>query len=564
MRTNILSYFRPNKSALVKQPPVPPDPVSPPPFTPTHELPVSLPAVESGVFASLDSSPGDDTDDYEAVRVMNMKRNAEFLRQLGLHDVKLAMGQVASAATAPKPSKKRKIARSPPVPTRRSTRNSSNPVRYGLEDTVDQTISHDESESDEDAEGDYQDSSVLRYVMETRRVGDTSMTVPHNEEGVENEPLSWRLSYNSIGVAESGMNCSDLSAVYSMHMSASHPDLILAAGKKGHVALFANRKEDYQSGAPDMTSGESSDKCCLMDFKAHEKWIGSAKFVTSLCGLGVATCSDDGSIKIWDISSVKVNNKSSKNPKLLTSSVTAHSRGIYGMDVGGTNILTCSKDSYIVHSSITKDADLRVVSSFDLHKSVVKSVAWKHPCTVDEVECNTFASGGSDNVLCIKDIRCGNKNYPDLSANDLFGSGGIHTVQWSPEPSHGNILLAAGFTDVIKLFDIRKLSCPVLELKGHCSGKITKSSAIITPTFVTGKNAVATAGYGNSKITVFCASTGKCLSSGELCDQPISAYSPPYGGSLNDTSVLVSCRNKGSILPLCVTYAPISKIINVS
>ena len=106
---------------------------------------------------------------------------------------------------------------------------------------------------------------------------------------------------------------------------------------------------------------------------------------------------------------------------------------------------------------------VRPLSRFDVHSGVVKSVAWQRSANGGEAP-RMFASGSIDNTVVIKDLRT-NSNKVDLVISGVFERGGVHTVQWSPEPEQADhMILTAGFTDSMKIFDIRKAELPGLSL----------------------------------------------------------------------------------------------------
>lgn len=542
--------------------------------------------------------------DYELRRQQNMQRNAEFLRQLGLADLQSSLGSGHTPTPGPPAVKRTKLeARpiAPILPTRRSTRHISAPVSY-VDSTGAATAGDDgsgESESDDDV-ADYDDSDVLKYVLSNGSEDYSGSSV-----GGYISTAEQGAGIKLCGGGMHGLSCDDLAAVYSMHALESLPSLLLAAGKGGQAVIFRlPRARDRQATKgiiddfPDEAKSQGQEGNVLMSFRAHSKWIGSAKLLqnpnytyqqtgtgASTAGLYVASCSDDSIVKIWDVSvskEVSGGRNVNKHPYLAAETREAHSRGIYAMDIcGGTSMLTGSKDKTVSVSEIyysgsptRASVELRRISQFHLHGGVVKTVAWQSSQPIDDIagsgrnSPNVFSSGGADNCVVIKDIRSGDRS--DLVINGIYQRGGVHTVSWSPEPDQPNMLLAAGFEDSLKIFDIRKATAesPLFEYRGHCSH--SKSSRpnnnLQTPSFIARKYCVAVPGSGNQTISLYSTVTGKCLSRGEMLDETNAIYCLPStktfgdgdGGkeSLSHARIVVSCKRGGIMHPFDVCGAP--------
>ncbi|CAM9254255.1 unnamed protein product, partial [Ectocarpus fasciculatus] len=476
--------------------------------------------------------------EYERRRLENMKRNADFLHQLGLHDVKKSVTKAAKVGPPTKRVKSEKPSAPVVLPTRRSTRNILPPQSYsGNLDVAPAAIDDDESTSDSSDGDDYDDSGVLKYAMSEagRAVQEEQGETFGATEG------SLRLQGSTSEEGHEELYSPDLAAVYSMHTHEKLPSLLLAAGKGGQVVLFRlphQRGGDIPMSTHDCfgESDEAGDNV-LMSFRAHNKWIGSARLLVSGSDgdsptVHVATCADDGIVKVWDASLCRTSHGvgKSRKPRLACESREIHDKGIFCMDIfNDTTMLTGSKDKSVAITEIRishptvkvghSSVQLRPLSRFDVHSGVVKTVAWQRPIYDTEAP-RMFASGSIDNSVVIKDIRT-NNNKADVIISGVYERGGVHTVQWSPEPEQSDhLLLTAGFGDSMKLFDIRKAdsSTPLFVYTGHCrrNNNMKSNSVLQTPSFIPGKKCVATAGLGSDRISLYCTETGKCLSRGKI------------------------------------------------
>lgn len=518
--------------------------------------------------------------EYETRRLENMKRNADFLRQLGLNQVKSSL----SSEQARPPTKKVKTEK-PLVtvfPTRRSTRHTCAPVHYTESETI-RDCSDVDNCTDDSEEESYDDSDVFRYVLSEMRGSMPKSDGDSFSESSCRGRLRLSRPTQSPHQGGEGLYCPELSAVYSMHVLEELPTLLLAAGKGGYVSLFRLPHDCHcgtDSDGARMIGVNETGTSVLMTFKAHSKWIGSAKLIKSPhcdrknANIFAVTCADDASVKIWDISLCKSsegNVGSLSKPLLVCESKDIHNKGIYCMDIyNASSMITGSKDKSVAVSNIILSTsgdgtavrhnyvDLRCVSRFDVHSGVVKSVAWQRPSSSDGSESMSspavFASCGVDNTVVVKDIRSG-QHRGDIILSGVYDKGGLHTVQWSPEREQADyMILAAGFSDTLKIFDLRKpdVDSPLFEFRGHCSNSSKKNQQakqiLQTPTFVKGKNCVATAGHGNMNVSIYSTITGSCISRGEIEDEPNAIYSIPSGVA---SRILVACK-RGCIYPLDV------------
>jgi WD40 repeat protein len=95
-------------------------------------------------------------------------------------------------------------------------------------------------------------------------------------------------------------------------------------GKGGLISLLHKPSEN-----------SSNDKV-IMTFKAHTRWISSAKFVLPYSckseSLRVLSAADDGTIKFWDLCAVQISNgddndNHKSDPRLIMTSPNIHGKG---------------------------------------------------------------------------------------------------------------------------------------------------------------------------------------------------------------------------------------------
>jgi len=167
-----------------------------------------------------------------------------------------------------------------------------------------------------------------------------------------------------------------------------------------------------------------SDPEILACNKIHSRWISTAKFssFSNDNNLGMITASDDGTIKLWDLT--KKNLRSSQ-PKLIFSANSIHSRGVFALDESFRKVLSGSKDKSVCVSEVLDDGCIHRLTTFEHHSKVVKSVSWKNYHIPDQ---NVFLSGSEDNRVVLKDIRSSNNS--DVSIIESFKAG-VHTVTWN-------------------------------------------------------------------------------------------------------------------------------------
>lgn len=539
-----------------------------PPLSSNPTSPLSHPPVNLGIT------------DYERLRQDNIQRNEAFLRSLGLDSLKPAVNDSHSHGSKQCAKKRSRPLPPPPsAPSRRSARVANGPPQPVYIDSNVVDIVEEEEEEEEEV---YDDSTVLKYIMASDF--STSIPIPHTQQDLNN------LGNMRLCITKpTTLSSPDLTAIYSMDFHRD-PSLLLAAGKGGVVALFK-------------IGGAREDKGVAISFRAHQRWIAAAKFLyfsapsistaTSSDRLHIITASDDGSMKIWDLS--KVNKR--LFPALMTTSTPHTGKGIFALDCQGGLILTGSKDKDIVLSGVTEGCDVEQLRRFEWHGGCVKSVAWRvawseNGCTAnnnagDASSCtssssNLFASGGQDRLVCVKDVRS-HSSRADIELQNVH-EGGVHAVSWAGRGWKGSnelnpaadsnagsreyFLLTAGADSVIKVFDIRsprrellssspacspgesenKLYSPVHILRGHHyhggpAGKTYKT--IISPKFLS-DCAIITPGERSSYLTVYNAITGSTICRGEMPDVPMTVSVGGPGGN-----ECVAVAGRGGVIHVC-------------
>ncbi|KAJ0391214.1 hypothetical protein P43SY_011212 [Pythium insidiosum] len=274
-----------------------------------------------------------------------MAMNAQFLRQLGLQSAQQSMAQALAPSTAA--PMKRKTMRRPDnetandrlAPVRRSKRLKGIKEEGG--EPQEQADAKLVEVADDDSEVEtFDESSVLRYT-----------------------PFEDRA-------------------------------LLVSGGHQGQVSVYGLTTADRDADDLDGIS-----QAPLMSFKAHSGWISCVTLALSRVGQEnrLLTSGNDGVVKLWDLNQRSTaSQRTGAIAKALFVADNLHRSGIFGMDVRGDEMITCSKDASIVLSSLRESA-VDVVHRFQDHESVVKSVQFS------PLDIERFASGGNDRVLRVFD-----------------------------------------------------------------------------------------------------------------------------------------------------------------
>jgi WD40 repeat protein len=487
----------------------------------------------------MKASKNSELSDYELVRLENIRRNEEFLASLGLQGPSIAnVARVSVIKTTAKAKQTSKTVEKEALPTRRSARVASIPAddnKY-VADNIDAI--EEEEEDEEEEEKVYDDSDVIRYVMDNK--------FSHKSAACSSDRIQFYHPINTENIVSSP----DLPAIYSMEYHPQYYNMLLAGGKGGYVSLFRMPENQQPS-----TSGDLNNHL-LFSWRAHNRWISTVKFLnySSTNKVSIISAADDATVKIWDMGT-RVTTTSSKansiTPQLLATYDSIHDKGVYSLDISPdqTKLVTGSKDKTIAISTITESVISNTLILNELHHSVVKTVAFH---TSDN---NLIASGGQDRRVSVKDLRA--NEAPDIIIDNAH-NGGVHTVFFNKN-SGGNMLVTAGFDPVINLFDIRNPKDPLYRFIGHHSASTKTYKTILTPAIVTPSNSsefIIASGEGNAMLSLYDVATGKTISRGSCVDQPASIAVKHDGSS----TIGLSFRSKslaGSILELQATSEPI-------
>jgi WD40 repeat protein len=396
-----------------------------------------------------------------------------------------------------------------------------------------------------------------------------------------------RFPSEAMGFGSSSvLQCPDLTAIYSMHFHPNYRNLLLAAGKGRYVCVFdaaisshITRYVGTDTSGDDGSAARHGNQKTLLSFKAHDRWISSARFIplsthpeplltsksrslneesimTSVC-IPVVTASDDALLKEWDIGKQQWTRDVAR-PRLLCQSSDIHSRGIFAMDISSSyssgcphHILTGSKDRTVALSELdggsgtctgsgtgtgTGTGDIVCIRRFaDMHSNVVKCVAWQLDGGADECirRSNVFASGGTDRVVCVKDIQSAS-NHSDLKLQDVH-LGGVHAVVFNPFRGAEHLLATAGLDEWLNVFDIRSVSSagrPLFQFSGHAANHVRKFKTIYSSRFLS-SDVIAMPGEDSSLLSLYDVSTGRSISRGELPLAPMmlaTSFGQPSSG----------------------------------
>ena len=585
------------------------------PTTNDSDFPIQISMESSFADNNLDNStlspPHEDISiipegiDYERIRMENIQKNNEFLFQLGLTELKSNLNTNV-ITNQNRNIKKRKLLKpndnhmDHPQGMRRSSRLQKNPPpsSYEAEYSKHDHLLDDEEEENPDHissqnEITYDDSAVLKYVMTTHASNPTDNTTNQSSTSSIRSVTGFKLT------SDIPIRSHSLEAIYSMQFHPLYPSLLLAAGKKGIISLFnlqypQNHNHSIGNNNNNNNNNNNSNSS-LLDFQAHSRWISGAKFLIpflshndsdkSKCAnqlmeentpnnpmnehslpttLPLITASDDAFIKIWDLAKCSVTRDGSHQPYLLCKDNMIHDRGIFSLDVVGDDVITGSKDCTVAHTKIvSNNASLRKIRSYEFHSGVVKCVCWRMDSspyvdgdTASSVaESNllgtVFASASSDRTVCIKDVRTPSGDSADIRLVDVH-HGSAHSVVWSPFPPTSHLFVTSGLDDVIKAYDLRKLSNnnndnnnnqkPLYMYKGHSNTYIRKFKSIFVPKFIQ-YNIIAVCGEGSNELSLYNLDTGDTISRGLLPDQPM-VITASYTTDMKCNSSIVDNKEK--------------------
>jgi hypothetical protein len=171
--------------------------------------------------------------DYEKLRRENMKRNADFLQSLGIHELKPTLDVLPVNDKTKKRKCKTEIL--PPSQLRRSSRTATGVVSYAenaehrrnFNGGADDDDDDDDEEEDDDGEEEYVDApGVYKYIV-------SSLSAPAEVQAeAEAEAAIGSCAYHLVGEP---IHCEDLAATYSLEFHPKINGLLLAAGIYLHL-----------------------------------------------------------------------------------------------------------------------------------------------------------------------------------------------------------------------------------------------------------------------------------------------------------------------------------------
>lgn len=549
----------------------------------------------------MSESPEESITDYDRVRQENIARNLQFLRELGLTGTQIILPSTCTPGSA---VRKRKDMKEYDLPPRRvqPRRGAKVPEKEKCSQwqLQEQGGEGDEYGADDDVRSEpelleYDDSSVLQYLLsapapkhqqQQEGVGGASLAgsaqLTSTLRPLRMQPTAFSAPSCAAAAAFSSsgnvvLQGADLTAVFSMDFH-RESRLFAAGGKGGNVAVFA--LPDHLAAAelgcgcssrpPLAEEDEEAVIEPLLAFRAHQRWLSCAKFLSAGAGgsgVRLLTSADDGLVKLWDVER-SAQQQRQQTAKLLATSACGHSggKGIFGLDERCGELVSGSKDRSVCVTRLTPVGELAPLHRYcDLHDSVVKSVSWQHQQQQQASPC-IFASGGQDRRLCVKDTRNGfgaSCSRPELVVAEAHTKG-VHTVLWCPHAGGEHWLLSAGHDGMVHLFDTRSLGNsssnsnnePVYTFREHwAAGSAARrsggsSGAILTPCFLSSARVLLPSNRSGA-LSVHCLLSGHTVSRGMLSADgsavPMAVSSSPHCHQWPARIVVAASSRKGAM-----------------
>ena len=456
--------------------------------------------------------------EYEKLRLANIARNQEFLRNLGLQG---AMASTFSGGSKPfkgrQPGnervkrKRKELSASRAMPTRRSTRTRLMPASIYNPDLVGKSpsaapstfASFDLKPPDTEPTEDmlpFDDSSIFAYMTNNSDVYHQSKNCIFDDHVIMTTG-SKVARLKDIGGSKYFCD-SNLKKIYSMSFQSDlKPNIFVAGGHGGRVAVF---------GVHDIVSksSEGGDNLIdsLMSYKAHSGWISTVQFLSNRSTI-LLTASNDAVVTLWDLTQQLATDRARDvRPKVLTTKNDLHANGIFSAHEMNNKVVTASKDKSVGFSEIVSESGvIRSLRELNFHTGVVKCARLR-----DE---NVLASCGNDQSIGVYDVRTaeGIIMHVDNASTDGFA---LNSVAWHPRDE--NALMSACFGNAIQVWDLRKFSAPVKTLKGHAQLHDGGRGKIYHPCFINGGKTVLTAGHKSESLSLFDFGTGSLESKGRL------------------------------------------------
>ena len=440
--------------------------------------------------------------EYELLRLRNIERNNRRLAELGLAGGWPSNSNEQRQKAKKKSRKKVKgdttKTRTPAMPTRRSTRARRTVLEAAAEgegtfgasnllaDNNVPTYQEKAEIEEEPVEEVFTVSPMLEYAMNADNTANTDASAALKEWPTDAQPSDIQC-LEPIGKRLAPPN--GLGAIYSLQFypqkwcpeqRSENQTWIVGAGKAGIISLW-----DCNWSRGSSTSAVEEDDMIdpVLSWKAHSgRWVADVRFLPSTSGSEGAitksppsrllSAANDGSVCLWDLSTVSSLNGS---PKLLCrTGKELHRSGIFAMDVDvgqhQIHVATGSKDKTVAVTTLEKPHWPFWVS--DYHTAKVGAVAFCGKGT------SLLASASDDGTIAVHDIRADGKKQVVAELVDAHYR--PHSVSW--DPLSENNLMTAGLDDQVKVFDIRSLDKPLYTYQGHVP-TLSKYKRIHHPVF---------------------------------------------------------------------------------
>jgi WD40 repeat protein len=452
--------------------------------------------------------------EYELLRLRNIERNNRRLAELGLAGGwSSAMPSNTNQGQKAKKKSRKKVkgdttkTRAPAMPTRKSSRTRRTVLEaaaegegwFGASNLLGgndvpkyQEMAEIEEEPVEEV---FTVSPMLEYAMNADNADDSSDSnhVVFDKWSANTQPNDIQC-LKPIGKRLAPPN--GLGAIYSLQFypqewcpeqRSDNQSWVVGAGKAGIISLWDCNWSSASSSAAE--EDEMIDP--VLSWKAHSgRWVADVRFILpSTSGSNgeitksppsrLLSAANDGSVALWDLSTVSSLNGS---PKLLCrTGKELHRSGIFAMDVDingqkETYVATGSKDKTVAVTAL--DAIARgngFAEPFwvsDYHTAKVGAVAFCGKGT------SLLASASDDGSIAVHDFRADGKKQVVAELIDAHCR--PHSVSW--DPLSENHLMTAGLDDVVKVFDIRSLDKPLFTYHGHVP-TLSKYKRIHHPVF---------------------------------------------------------------------------------
>ncbi|CAA7399785.1 unnamed protein product [Spirodela intermedia] len=332
------------------------------PHPTAHAPQVSCSAIDGGSASSSsvsDASISDAAAEYERARLENIRRNRDFLLNLG----------ISAGVEAPKPDLRRQARRSlrAPPSTSLSLRRSARKRPFGSS-----SLELKEEEKIEPVEPPaltYVDSSVFQYTCEN-----ACRDLP----SILSSSFSCYSPASGFRITGKSLQSRSLTKIYTMDARCVNDNkvLIAAGGHGGMISVFGVDMIEDDDDARREGASEREIEGPLLSWKASKSWVSGVLFLEDNPMLLVSS-SNDGGVVVWDVGKQPSLESPSWSPPVVGESTKLHSGGIFSMHHLGDSIVTASKDSSVGISRLGADGKLIVERTISGHHSgVIRGVCF--------------------------------------------------------------------------------------------------------------------------------------------------------------------------------------------